>query len=111
MDLFPIQLCAYYIFISYMPGVNPSLLESAGLLCICLPLGFLPALKKPGDLERFIIRNMIFEGMTDASPSGVNQLLLIVFLHFSICRDMSFYPNEPQVVIQKTMLQHTKWNI
>lgn len=43
-----LQLCTYQVFISYMPRINPSFLESAGLLCIRLLPGFLPSLKKPG---------------------------------------------------------------
>lgn len=111
MDLFAFQLCTYHVFISYMPRVNPSLLKSAGLLCICLLLGFLPSLKKPRELEHFIIRNMILKRIVAASSLRVNQWLLIVFLHISFCGEMSSYRNEPQVVVQKTMLQHTKWNI
>lgn len=99
MDLFAFQLCTCHVFISYMPRVNPSLLESAGLLCICLLLGFLPFLKKPGELEHFIISNMVLKRMMTASLLRVNQWLLIVFLHFSICGEMSSYPNGPQVVI------------
>lgn len=94
-----------------MPRVNPLSLESAGLLCVCLLLGFFPSLKKPGELEHFIVRDMILKRMVAASPLRVSQWVLIVFLHFSVSGKISSYPSEPQVVTQKTMLQNTKCNM
>lgn len=72
MDLFDFQLCMYSMFSSYIPRVNPSLLGSAGLLCIYLLVGFLPSLKEPLELEYFLVKNMILRRMMVASPFKVN---------------------------------------
>lgn len=75
MGLFAFQLWTCLVFISYVPRVNPSLLESAGWLCMCSLLGFLPSLKKPGELEHFIVRNMILKRMMAASPLRIKSVV------------------------------------